>query len=319
VAREQLPLSSAPNPAVSPWWKGIGVLGAQGNPGNRGSIQFRFNDQGFLASLREEGGEELLREPLVPHLFRSPTQNDGLKNFMTLRGVPEFAFYYTNKAMYGWLDAGLMDLEFELIHREGLSFTHRLRTAKGVSAGLFYQRWNVETDGTLGASFVFDLDPGLPELPRVGLVCRVTETLSSATWFGLGPHEAYSDRRAGARLGRWNARVADLTTPYIMPQENGNRHQVRWLDLKAPGESKLFISALEPFDFPWAPIRTASFGKDATGMPFRSLRGIEKGWVLCLDAAQRGVGTATCGPDTLERYRLRSGVYRMDLRFGRGR
>jgi len=99
---------------------------------------------------------------------------------------------------------------------------------------------------------VFDLDPGLPELPRVGLVCRVTETLSSATWFGLGPHEAYSDRRAGARLGRWNARVADLTTPYIMPQENGNRHQVRWLDLKAPGESKLFISALEPFDFPWA-------------------------------------------------------------------
>ena len=34
-----------------------------------------------------------------------------------------------------------------------------------------------------------------------------------------------------------------------------------------------------------------------------------------LDAAQRGVGTATCGPDTLERYRLRPGVYRLCLSF----
>ena len=322
VAREQILLSSAQ--AALALHTSLGKPGAQGGTGaqdragDRRPIQFVFNDQGFLASLREEGGEELLREPLVPHLFRAPTQNDGLKNFMALRGVPEFAFYYTNKAMYGWLDAGLMDLKFELIHREDWSFTHRLRTATGKEAGLFYQRWNVESDGTLGGSFVFDLDPGLPELPRVGLVCRVSEKLSSATWFGLGPQEAYSDRRAGARLGRWNARVTDLTTPYIMPQENGNRHQVRWLDLKTPGPSKLSISALEPFDFSMGPYTDRQLweGRHWDTLP-EFTEESKKGWILCLDAAQRGVGTATCGPDTLERYRLRSGVYRINLRFGR--
>jgi beta-galactosidase len=293
VAREQLPLSPAPNPAVSPgrlvvedsgkgnpgFRGGQGVQVSQGvqeNPGDCGSLLFAFNDRGFLASLREEGGEELLREPLVPHLFRSPTQNDGLKNFMALRGVPEFAFYYTNKAMYGWLDAGLMDLEFELIHREGLSFTHRLRTAKGVSAGLFYQRWNREADGTLGGSFVFDLDPGLPELPRVGLVCRVAENLSSATWFGLGPHEVYSDRRAGARLGRWNARVADLTTAYIVPRRMETGIRSVGLTLRPQGGQNCLSPPWSPSIFPWAPIRTANFGKDATGILFRSLRGNRK-------------------------------------------
>ncbi len=333
VAREQVPLSPAPNLAMVPGREGLGSpletasrtsgnsgkSGNNGYGGHNGPIQFQFNDQGFLASLRPAGGQELLREPLVPHLFRAPTQNDGLKNFMALRGVPEFAFYYTNKAMYGWLDAGLMDLEFELIRRDGLSFTHRMRTAKGVPAGLFFQRWNVENDGTVGASFVFDLEPGLPELPRVGLVCRVAEDVDTVTWFGLGPHEAYSDRRAGARLGQWTAQVADLSTPYIMPQENGNRHQVRWLDLKAIGASKLAISGLEPFDFSLGPYTDRQLweGRHWDALPEFGEEG-KKGWVLCLDAAQRGVGTATCGPDTLERYRLRSGVYRMDLRFGRG-
>ena len=31
------------------------------------------------------------------------------------------------------------------------------------------------------------------------------------------------------------------------------------------------------------------------------------------DAAQRGVGTGACGPDTMEAYRVRPGVYDMQL------
>jgi beta-galactosidase len=42
---------------------------------------------------------------------------------------------------------------------------------------------------------------------------------------------------------------------------------------------------------------------------------LARGAVLHLDLASRGVGTATCGPDTLERYRIRPGLYRMGLTF----
>jgi beta-galactosidase len=41
----------------------------------------------------------------------------------------------------------------------------------------------------------------------------------------------------------------------------------------------------------------------------------ERGLYLNLDAAQRGVGTATCGPDTLDQYRVYPGVYTMELWF----
>jgi beta-galactosidase len=32
--------------------------------------------------------------------------------------------------------------------------------------------------------------------------------------------------------------------------------------------------------------------------------------VVTIDAAHRGVGTASCGPDTLDKYKIRPGVYR---------
>jgi beta-galactosidase len=31
--------------------------------------------------------------------------------------------------------------------------------------------------------------------------------------------------------------------------------------------------------------------------------------IICLDAAHRGIGTASCGPDTLPQYRLGPGTY----------
>jgi len=62
------------------------------------------------------GKLHFLQGSLLPFLFRAPTQNDGLKNFISLRGKPEFAFYYEHKAMYPWLDVGLDKLSMSLVH-----------------------------------------------------------------------------------------------------------------------------------------------------------------------------------------------------------
>ncbi|MDP3177930.1 MAG: glycoside hydrolase family 2, partial [Spirochaetaceae bacterium] len=241
--------------------------------------------------------------------------------FMSLRGKEDFSFYYTGKAMYGWIDAGLDELRSELESREdtgaGERLVHRLLTAKGLPVGRFVQEWSVE-EGRVEARIAFDLEPSLPELPRVGLRCRLTPGLNEARWFGLGPHEAYSDRKAGARLGLWSAGAEGLSVPYIVPQENGNRHQARWLELSARGAKapSLAVSGSRPFDFSLAPYSDeelwAARHWDCLP-PFGEA--LAKGAWLHLDAAQRGVGTATCGPDTLERYRLRPGVYRLALSF----
>jgi beta-galactosidase len=318
VAREQLALS--PRPACA------SRNGRSSAPTARDrSLVPGFGPDGFLSSLAA-GGYELLASPLVPCLFRAPTQNDGLKNFMDLRGKTDFSFYYTNKAMYGWLDAGLDAPRFELEDRTedrgtgSFGSAHRILGKAGLKVGTFVQNWTRGADGTLDADFVFDLEPTLPELPRVGVACSLVPLIGDARWFGLGPHEAYSDRRAGTRLGVWRSDLAGLSVPYIVPQENGNRHGTRWAEFSArtAGEPErgLFVSGPTPFDFTLTPYRDSELweGKHWDRLP-RFADAAARGAVLHLDAVQRGVGTATCGPDTLERYRVRPGVYRLSLSF----
>jgi len=53
----------------------------------------------------------------------------------------------------------------------------------------------------------------------------------NVVWYGRGPHESYWDRKTGAAVGVYSADVTDLYHPYIRPQENGNRTDVRWVAL----------------------------------------------------------------------------------------
>lgn len=58
-----------------------------------------------------------------------------------------------------------------------------------------------------------------------------------------GPHENYADRKSSAHRRLYQALVADMSTPYIAPSENGGREDTRWLaltpdaDAMAPGAS----------------------------------------------------------------------------------
>lgn len=285
--------------------------------GNRRRLIAGFTKEGFLASLQDETGREHLKLPLVPHLYRVPTQNDGLKNFMDLRGKKDFAFYYENKVMYGWLDAGLDKLRFESLSadEERGRYLCGIRTASGREAGCLSTRWVRESDSVLRGCFTFDLTPELGELGRLGFQALL-EPFDAVQWFGLGPQEAYSDRRAGARLGRWQTSVPELLTPYILPQENGNRHGARWLQVQGLPGGTFLIGASVPFDFSVSPYSDQELweARHWDALP-EFCSATQRGLYLNLDAAQRGVGTATCGPDTLDQYRLYPGIYLMDLVF----
>ncbi len=292
-------------------------------------LKASFGEAGFLSSLTDAEGKQILASALIPDLFRAPTQNDGLKTLMSLRGKADFAWYFNDKAMYQWLDSGLDELHFTLQDenrgKEGTLYEarHRISGKAGQPIGSFLQTWERDVAGDLLGDFLFDIDPTVPDLPRVGISCTLVPGINEVRWFGLGPHEAYSDRMASARLGVWGAGIADLSVPYIVPQENGNRHGTRWVEFSTSAMERgsaakggLFVSGQAPFDFSLSPYTNAELfsGTHWDRLP-NFQEAASRGAVLHLDAVQRGLGTATCGPDTLERYRLRPGVYRMRLCF----
>lgn len=69
---------------------------------------------------------------------------------------------------------------------------------------------------------------GLPVLPKVGMQVELPAVLHNMEWYGRGPGETYSDRKRGGWIGRFSGRVEDLFFPYALPQESGNRTDVRW-------------------------------------------------------------------------------------------
>lgn len=75
-------------------------------------------------------------------------------------------------------------------------------------------------------------DPKLPELPRFGMRLRLPSAFEHVTWYGRGPHENYWDRAASAFVGLYESAARDMFVPYVSPQENGYRTDVRWVALR---------------------------------------------------------------------------------------
>ncbi|RME77237.1 MAG: DUF4981 domain-containing protein, partial [Chloroflexi bacterium] len=184
---------------------------------------------GELISLAYQGGDILCRSPRL-NAWRAPTDNDGFKANPTR----------PDKLLAQWLNAGLNQLHYrtEAVEIEQVSprlvrfyvrqdvrasadapgFTHHL-------TGLVYGSGDIVLHNRIVA------EPALPPLPRLGLTMSLPAGFEQFTWYGRGPHENYIDRNTGAAIGLYHSTVTDQYVPYIMPQENGNKTDVRWLAL----------------------------------------------------------------------------------------
>ena len=68
-------------------------------------------------------------------------------------------------------------------------------------------------------------------LPRFGLRLRLPAAYHNVTYLGRGPGENYWDRKAGSPLGLYRTTAEQMYFPYVRPQENGHRTDVRQLTL----------------------------------------------------------------------------------------
>ncbi|MCG8700154.1 MAG: glycoside hydrolase family 2, partial [Bacteroidales bacterium] len=57
------------------------------------------------------------------------------------------------------------------------------------------------------------------------------------------PHESYWDRKTSARIGIYDTQTEDIYYPYIRPQENGYRTDVRWVALYDNNKNGLLFEA----------------------------------------------------------------------------
>lgn len=91
-------------------------------------------------------------------------------------------------------------------------------------------------------------------VPRIGVTLEVPGDLRRVAWFGRGPGENYPDSAAANPIGFWSSDVDAMVTPYVVPQDYGNRGDVRWVELtdgsgqglrvsRRPGERPFHFSA----------------------------------------------------------------------------
>ncbi|GAB2874068.1 glycoside hydrolase family 2 TIM barrel-domain containing protein [Streptomyces mayteni] len=146
-------------------------------------------------------------------------------------------------------------------------------------------------------------------LPRVGLRLGLPAEIAEVTWFGLGPGESYPDTRQAARVGEFSTTVPALQTPYVMPQENGARRDVRYARLTDARGAGLEVTGLPTFHLTARPWTSESL--DAARHP-TDLTPDRHVWVN-LDAAHHGIGSQSCGPGVLPVHRLHARAFRFAL------
>ncbi|MGA1051527.1 MAG: glycoside hydrolase family 2 TIM barrel-domain containing protein [Ilumatobacteraceae bacterium] len=156
----------------------------------------------------------------------------------------------------------------------------------------------------------FDVPDDLDDLPRLGVVHRLPVTFDLVRWWGRGPHENYPDRNRSAMLGVWESELDDL--PYLVPQEFGLRTDCRWFELvdRRSGATVRFDGFSTPLHC--SATRYEDEALHAAGNAVDLVPGDRV--VVHLDIAHRGVGTASCGPDTLPQYRVGSGRFSFSYR-----
>jgi beta-galactosidase len=161
-------------------------------------------------------------------------------------------------------------------------------------------------DGTVIVEEEVTIPDAFHDLPRVGTTFELIPGLDNVTWFGRGPHETYPDRRRAGWNGRHSLPVDEMAFPYITPQETGGRADVRWFTLTDADGHGVRIDLDRPRQVSVTRHRAA----DLTEATHQEELVTRQEAIVHLDAAHRGLGTASCGPDTLPQYLVRPGVHR---------
>ncbi len=235
--------------------------------------------KGALCSLNFGDGEIIDgSQPMRPNFFRPLTDNDrGYLNFK-----PVFAEIHP---LYRWRGVSKRisgskatveknaDGSVSVTAKWHAPFTCGVKTIYTITAD-----GKISTEHTARGLL-------LPML-KVGMRVGISDKFDSVSWYGRGPHEAYVDRKTGQKIARHSLKIDELEHRYMRPQENGNRTDVRSLEVQRTDGTGFVVEGESTFDFSAQHYTQEKLDKA------KHLNELERDRFITLniDARQRGVG-----------------------------
>jgi len=248
-----------------------------------------------ISSLRYAGKEVFSKGPVV-NFWRPPTENDlredGYLNAKRL-GLDSLQ-YHVRQCIWELSDAGeiIIIAHFDLLNKTKLNIA-------GVT-----MIYTVKPNGAILINTHILTNNEINELPKLGLQSELFNDLGTLQWFGRGPHETYPDRNTSGIIALHSFKSDEMFSNFGVPQENGNRSDVRWITLRRENQKGLIVASDKLFHF------SCYHYKDSNIQNAGHLNKLYKTnhFTFNIDAEQKGLGSATCGPGTLPQYLVKAGL-----------
>ncbi len=243
---------------------------------------------GLITSLINEG-REMLAAPVVPEIWRAPTDND--------RYIKQK--WYEN----GFDRAAVKCYEATASENPDGSVTVNARLSLGAPFKKPLIKMSVSYTFSEGKAVKVgckaEVREGLPPLARFGFKFTLPEGFEDVSYFGYGPFESYEDKRLSSRLSLFKTTATDNFEPYIRPQENSAHFGCKWATVASiHGHGMLFVAdkfSLSASHF--TPEKLEKTAHDYELVP-------DKETTVIIDYRNAGIGSNSCGPELSPEYKI---------------
>lgn len=233
-------------------------------------------------------GREYINRPMELNIWRAPTDNDM------------YAKLEWKKAKYN--EAYVRAYETDIIQSsDGVKISVKTSMSaasiqKILDADIV---WKIDCMGAITSSIKVVKDEEFPDLPRFGIRLFLDKKLENVAYFGMGPHESYIDKHHSTSHGIYRANVREIHEDYIKPQENGSHYDCDYVEL-SNGQFGMVVAAQKTFSF-----NASVYTQEELESAEHNFELVEsESTVLCLDYALNGIGSNSCGPVVIDKYRF---------------
>ena len=185
---------------------------------------------GGLVSYRY-AGKELIEEIPKPNFWRAPVDNDYGNDMPQHYAQWKIASMYLTHKGAGIRREGVECPQYEnpTVREEKdyavITYTYKMPTIPATECQVEYR---VYGDGRIKTTLSYDPVKELKDMPEFGMIFKFNADYDRVEWYGNGPEETYEDRKEGAKLGIYKNHVMDNMAEYLVPQECGNKTDVRY-------------------------------------------------------------------------------------------
>ena len=237
-------------------------------------------------------GRSYIDHPMELNIWRAPTDND-----MYIKKE-------WKKAHYDAAYTRAYRIEV-LQNKHGVFIMEHVAVQKILDVEM---TWKINEDGKIEAVIEAVKDKEFPELPRFGIRMFLNKKMNEVTYFGMGPQESYRDKHQASCHGLFRSKVAQMHEDYIRPQENGSHYDCDYVEITS-GQYGIAAVSNDSFSFNVSVYTQEELERASHNYELEE----SDSTVFCMDYAMNGIGSNSCGPDVLDKYRFAEEAFRFQF------